>query len=168
MKNGTLILNEEQAAMKIERMAWQILEKNSLEKEIVIAGIAKRGFKLAEILSEKLKEISKIRIKLVEIKVDKKNPYNKEPEINCEHKELENRSVIIVDDVLNSGRTMLFATLPFMDFPVKELSIAVLLNRSYRNFPVAAKYVGQSLSTTLQENIKVQFDDHGKIRAYLM
>ena len=61
----------------------------------------------------------------------------------------------------------MFALGPFFNFPVKTLSVAVLLNRSYREYPVEAKYVGMSLSTTLQEHIEVDFGKSGKIRAYL-
>jgi pyrimidine operon attenuation protein/uracil phosphoribosyltransferase len=167
-KEATQILDNHQADQKIERIAWQILEKNSEEKSIAIAGIASRGYQLAKIIKRKLEKISDIEVNLVEINVNKKDPFSQEVSIDCQTKELKNKAVIVVDDVLNSGRTMLFSLAPFMKFDVKSLSIAVLLNRSYRNYPVEAKYVGMSLSTTLQEHIEVKFSKSGKISAYLM
>lgn len=167
MPEGSLILNKKQSAQKIERMAFQIWENNSKEKEIVIAGIDKRGFQLAEILSEKVRSISDLKVSLVRITVNKKEPLKEEAKIDSDSKLIQNKVVIVVDDVLNSGRTLLHALTPFLRFPVKTLSVATLLNRSYRNFPVQAKYVGVSLSTTLQEQIQVQFSKDGSITAYL-
>ena len=164
---GTQILDKNQAARKIERMAYQIWENNSREKEIVIAGIDSRGYKLAGILAKKVEEISSAKVVLVKITVNKKEPINAEVVIDREEKELKNRVVIVVDDVLNSGRTLLYALTPFLNFEVKTLSVATLLNRSYRNFPVQAKYVGTSLSTTLQEHIEVEFGKNDTITAYL-
>ncbi|HAW51821.1 MAG TPA: phosphoribosyltransferase [Flavobacteriales bacterium] len=167
-KEATQILDNHQSNQKIERIAWQILENNSEEKSIAIAGISSRGYELAKIIKKKLEKISDIKVNLVEICVNKKQPFSEEVTIDCEVKNLKNKVVIVVDDVLNSGRTMLFALTPFMKFDIKRLSIAVLLNRSYRNYPVEAKYVGMSLSTTLQEHIEVKFSKNGKISAYLM
>ncbi len=166
-KKGSQILNEKQAAQKIERMAFEIWENNSQEKEVVIAGIANRGFQLAGILAEKLSKISKLNVELVEICVNKKEPLKAEPTIDKDLNEMEGKVVIVVDDVLNSGRTLLHALSPFLKINVKTLSVATLLNRSYRNFPVQAKYVGTSLSTTLQEHIEVEFSKNGDIKAYL-
>ena len=167
MKEGTQILNKEQAAQKIDRMAYEIWENNSREKEIVIAGIANRGYQLADILAKKVEEISNLKVLLVEICVNKKELQKADPTIDMEPEVLKNKVVIVVDDVLNSGKTLLYALNPFLDFPIKTLSVATLLNRSYRNYPVQAKYVGTSLSTTLQEHIEVEFGKNGAITAYL-
>jgi len=167
MKDGTQILNKEQAAQKIERMAYEIWENNSREKEIVIAGIAKRGYQLAGILAKKVEEISNLKVLLVEICVNKREPLKADPTIDKDPDDLKNKVVIVVDDVLNSGLTLLHALTPFLKFSVKTLSVATLLNRSYRNFPVQAKYVGTSLSTTLQEHIKVEFGRNDTITAFL-
>jgi len=164
----TEILNHIQSEQKIERMAYEILEKHAEEKKIILAGIANRGFKLASILEKKLKSISKKKVLLVEVGVDKRNPFMKNPSIDCSVDEIKNFSVVVVDDVLNSGRTMLFAMNPFLNIPIHSLSVAVLCNRSYRDFPVEANFVGLSLSTTLQERIEVEISDSGKINAYLV
>ena len=166
-KEATQILDSHQSDQKIERIAWQILENNSEEKIIALAGIADRGYQLASTIKKKLETISDIKVKLIEICINKRDPFSKDVSIDCKPKELENKVVIVVDDVLNSGRTMLFALTPFMKFDVKSLSIAVLLNRSYRDYPVQANYVGMSLSTTLQERIHVKISKKGSITAYL-
>ena len=168
MASGTQILSALQSAQKIDRMAYQIWENNSEEKTIVIAGIAARGYKLAGILAKKVEEISKLNVILVEIVVNKKEPLKEGPTIDKEINDLKNKPVIVVDDVLNSGRTLMHALTPFLQFDVKNLSVATLLNRSYRNYPVEAKYVGLSLSTTLQEHIEVEFGKNGEIKAFLM
>lgn len=167
MSKGSLILNKKQAAQKIDRIAHQIWESNSEEKEIVIAGIAERGYQLAKILAKKVESISGMKVILTKILVNKKEPINEVVILDKEAKELENKVVIVVDDVLNSGRTLLHALSAFLEFPVKTLSVATLLNRSYRNFPVQAKYVGTSLSTTLHEHIEVEIGENGAIEAYL-
>lgn len=148
-------------------MAYQICENNSSEKEIVIAGISSRGYSLAGILARKITEISKLKVILAEIKIDKKDPIAGRPVVDVDEKEMKNKSIVVVDDVLNSGRTLIYSLVPFLNFPVKRLSVATLLNRSYRNFPVQAKYVGTSLSTTLQEQIEVEFGKNDSITAYL-
>ena len=149
-------------------MAFEILEKHPGEKKIILAGIANRGYKFAETLQKKLTELSKINIQLVEICVNKKDPFTSGPTIDCAEKDIKNHSVIVVDDVLNSGRTMLFALNPFLKMPIRRLSVAVLCNRSYRDYPVEANFVGLYLSTTLQEHIEVEIHKSGKINAYLI
>ena len=167
-ENRTEILNPTQSDQKIERMAFEILEKHHSDKKIILAGIANRGFKLARILEKKLKENSNKKVLLVEVCVNKKDPFLKNPIIDCDIKDIEGNSVVVVDDVLNSGRTLLFAMNPFINIPIRSLSVAVLCNRSYRDFPVEANFVGLSLSTTLQERIEVEISDAGKIKAYLV
>ena len=167
-KERTEILNHIQSEQKIERMAYEILEKHPSENKIILAGIANRGYKLAGILVKKLNEISKKQVLLVEVCVNKRDPFFKTPTIDCSLEDIKNNSVVVVDDVLNSGRTLLFAMNPFINIPIRSLSVAVLCNRSYRDFPVEANFVGLSLSTTLQERIEVEINDAGKIKAYLV
>jgi pyrimidine operon attenuation protein/uracil phosphoribosyltransferase len=164
----TEILNQHQSDQKIERMAFEILEQHPGKKKIILAGIANRGYKFAGTLEKKLSKLSDVKIKLVEICVNKKDPFISEPTIDCPEKEIIGHPVIVVDDVLNSGRTMLFALNPFLKMPIPRLSVAVLCNRSYRDYPVEANFVGLSLSTTLQEHIEVEFSKNGEISAYLI
>lgn len=153
--SNTLILNSLQIQQRINRIAYQIYENNYREKEVIIAGIASNGFLLAERIAKKLKEISPLEVKLAEIVVNKKNPLAKKVKVNLPDKKLKGKVVIVVDDVLESGRTMLYGIEPFLGVAVKRLITVVLVDRDHHLFPVRADYVGISLATTMQEHISV-------------
>jgi len=163
----TLILNSKQIQQKINRIAYQIYENNYDEKEIVIAGIANNGYILAKHIADVLNTISPIKIKLIEILIDKKNPLSKEIKIALTDKELQNKVIILVDDVLNSGRTLIFGAKPFLSSPLKRLTTVVLVDRGHNRYPIKADFVGLSLSTTLQEHITVEINKKGKEAVYL-
>lgn len=168
MANQTKILEHKQILQKINRIAYQIYEDHHQEEEIIMAGIANNGYLFAKLLKEKLDNISTgIRIKLIELKIDKKNPIESEIELDIESAQLKANSIILVDDVLNSGRTLIYGMQAFLNAPLKKLSVAVLVNRSHKRFPVNANYVGMSLATTLQEHIEVNFTDENNFSAFL-
>lgn len=154
----TLILSSRQIQQRIDRVAYQIYENNYHEKEIIIAGIAKNGSVLAERISEKLKEISPIKIILSEIIVNKKEPLSEKVKVNLPEKELKGKVVIVVDDVLESGRTMMYCLDPFLKYSVKRLITVVLVDRDHHSYPVRADFVGISLATTMQEHISVELN----------
>ncbi len=168
MANQTQILEHKQILQKINRIAYQIYEDHHQEEEIIMAGIASNGYLFAKLLKEKLEEISTgIQIKLIELKIDKKNPIDSEIELGIQSDELEAKSIILVDDVLNSGKTLIYGMQAFLKAPLKKLSVAVLVNRSHKRFPVNANYVGMSLATTLKEHIEVSFTKENDYSAYL-
>ena len=150
---GHLILSKEIAYRKIQRMAYEIVEQNINKDEIILAGIKENGIIIAVVLSKFLKEIFKGEIKIVEIKIDKKNPKN----ISLSEKiNYDNKIIIIIDDVANSGKTLLYAIRPFLDFYPKKIQTLVLVERSYKEFPLSPDYVGLSISTALTEKIIVE------------
>jgi pyrimidine operon attenuation protein/uracil phosphoribosyltransferase len=163
----TLVLNSKQIEQKINRIAYEILENNYTEKEIIIAGISKNGFLLAQRLNNVLKKIATIKTTLIEIVIEKENPLAKEIKISLSEKELKNKVVILVDDVLNSGKTLIFGAKPFLVSPLKRLTTVVLVDRGHNRYPIKADFVGLSLSTTLQEHITVELDKKGKEAVYL-
>lgn len=165
--NKTLILNSKQIGQKINRIAYEIYENNYDEKEIVIAGIAKNGFLLAAKIAEVLQNISKIKVQLIEIALDKENPFSSDLKLKLTDKELKNKVIILVDDVLNSGKTLIFGAKLFLNSPVKRLTTAVLVDRGHNRYPIKADVVGLSLSTTLQEHITVELNKKGKETVYL-
>jgi pyrimidine operon attenuation protein/uracil phosphoribosyltransferase len=164
----TLILNANQIQQKIDRIAYQIYENNFEEKEIIIAGISPKGFILAERLAENLKEIAKVKITLVEITVNKENPLQDEVKLSVKPKEFAGKVVILVDDVLNSGKTLIYGLAPFLHAHVKRITTAVLVDRNHNRYPIKADFVGLSLATTLQEHISVELLKKGKEAVYLM
>ena len=101
------------------------------------------------------------------MKIDKKNPIESEIELNLTKTEIKNKSIVLVDDVLNSGKTLIYGIQCFLKAPIKSLSVAVLVNRSHKRFPVNANYVGMSLATTLKEHIEVDFENSKAYAAYL-
>ena len=164
----TLILSNRQIQQRIDRIAYQIYENNYQEKEIIIAGITKNGYTLAERISEKFKEISPIKLKLAEVIINKKNPLSEKIKVNLPEKELKDKIVIVVDDVLESGRTMMYAIDPFLKFSVKRLITVVLVDRDHHSYPIKADFVGISLATTMQEHISVELNGSANDAVYLM
>jgi pyrimidine operon attenuation protein/uracil phosphoribosyltransferase len=162
----TLILTSKQIEQKINRIAYEIYENNPDEKEIIIAGIADNGFLLAKRIADVLKKISPIKNQLLEIKINKENPLSAEIKISLKEKDLKNKVIILVDDVLNSGKTLIFGAKPFLGAPVKRLTTVVLVDRGHNRYPIKADFVGLSLSTTLQEHISVELKK-GKEAVYL-
>jgi pyrimidine operon attenuation protein/uracil phosphoribosyltransferase len=150
---GHLILSKEIAYRKIQRMAYEIVEQNINEDQIILAGIKENGSIIAGLLLKFLKGIFKGKIKIVEIKIDKKNPKNISLSENINY---DNKIIIITDDVANSGKTLLYAIKPFLDFYPKKIQTLVLVERSYKEFPVSPDYVGLSISTALTEKIIVE------------
>jgi len=163
----TLILNSKQIEQKINRIAYEIYENNYDEKEIIVAGISENGYLLAKRISNVLQKISPIKTKLIEIKINKENPVASEIQISMSDKEMKNKVIILVDDVLNSGKTLIFGAKPFLSSPIKRLTTAVLVDRGHNRYPIKADFVGLSLSTTLQEHISIELNKKGKEAAYL-
>ena len=149
------ILNIKQINQKLKRLAWQVYEKNSAEKEIIVVGISERGLILAKKIVIHIQEISNIKTKISYLELDKDNPYNKEVSLNLEEMEYANKVVILVDDVLNSGKTLMYAAKHFLTTRLASLSIMVLVDRNHNRYPIKADYIGLSLATTLQEYINV-------------
>lgn len=151
------ILSHDQIQHKVRRIAYQILEANVDEKEIIIAGIDGGGLKFAKKIQKVLKGICEAEISLCKIQMDKENPLNSEISTSILEKDYMNKSVVLVDDVLNSGTTLIYGVHHFLKTPLKQLKTAVLVNRNHKKYPVKADYKGISLSTSLQEHVNVTF-----------
>ena len=151
------ILNHQEIAHKIKRIAYQIYETFVDEKEIVIAGIAENGYVFAEKIAETLQSIAPIKVILCEVFIDKENP-NKEITTSIESSRYINKGLILVDDVLNSGTTLVYGVRHFLDVPLKKFKTAVLVDRNHKKYPVKADFKGISLSTSLFEHVNVVFE----------
>lgn len=161
-----IILNPLQVQQKIKRIAYQIYESNSNEKEIILAGIASNGYVFATELEKHLLEISPLKITMCKVLIDKKNPLNP-IKTSIDSNEYQNKSLVLVDDVLNSGATLIYGIKHFLEVPLKRFKTAVLVNRNHKKYPVKADFKGISLSTTLQEHVIVEFNTKETI-AYLL
>jgi pyrimidine operon attenuation protein/uracil phosphoribosyltransferase len=151
----TLVLNDEQIRKKISRMAYEIYENNFGEKSLVLAGIEGQGHVLAELLQKELTQISALNCTVVKIQINKESPETSEVLLDVPLKELAKKNIVLVDDVLNTGRILTYGMKPFLSVIVKKIEVAVLVNRSHALFPVLPKYTGYELSTTLDDHIEV-------------
>lgn len=152
------ILNDGEIQRKLKRMAYEIYENCFHEQEIYVVGIKERGCLLAEHLLPYLKELSNMRIHSLEIASNKADASKYEFTPSLEKKDLKGKTVILVDDVLNTGKTLMYAASALLHYNCKQLMTAVLVNRRHRMFPIRADIVGLTLSTTLKEHIDVSFE----------
>jgi len=142
----SLVLNAKQVSQKIRRIAYEIYENNFSEKSIVLAGIDGQGYAFAKILEKELNAISSIKTLLVKVSLDIDSPV----------KDLKKKCVILIDDVLNSARTLAYGMKPFLVAEVKKVEVAVLVNRSHTLFPIVPTYTGFELATTLTDHVEVK------------
>lgn len=164
-KTSVLILNNDQINHKVKRIAYQIYESNVKEEQIILAGIAKSGFELAKKLQAELQEISHLDILLCEVKINKKNPLEAIT-TSLAPEDYRNKPLVLIDDVLNSGTTLIYGVRHFLAVPLKRFKTAVLVDRSHKKYPVKADFKGISLSTSIHEHVKVHFEE-GKDRVEL-
>ncbi len=164
-QEGNKILTRKQILQKISRIAYEIYENNYKEKEIFVAGIPS-GYELAKLLVRELRKITPFRVTLLKIEFDNKDISASSIKVNFEPKQLKGRVLILVDDVLHTGKTFLHSLRPFLDVEVKKIETVVLVNRSHKMFPISADYTGYELATTLNDHIEVVLSE-GKTGVYL-
>ena len=158
------ILSADVAEKKLRRMAYEILENNPGEDHIILAGIRQNGYIIASKIRKLLNEITDKSIQLISIAMDKKHPSAIEMDAPVDFTD---KVVIIVDDVTNSGKTLMYALRPFLEYYPKTIQILVMVERSHKKYPIQADYVGLSLSSTLMEHIYVEVEGDKITGAYL-
>jgi pyrimidine operon attenuation protein/uracil phosphoribosyltransferase len=165
MLDKNYILTKEVAQKKLQRMAYEIVERNAGESHLILAGIKDSGLIIAKKIKDLLQPIFKGELSLIEISLDKRNP----TEINISPSiDLNDKIIIVTDDVVNSGKTLLYALKPFLSFHVKKIQTLVLVERTHKAFPVTSDYVGLSVATTVQEHIVVETEGGEILGAYLI
>jgi len=162
---GKSILGPRTIQQKLERMALEILERT--DGEIVLAGIETTGFHLAESIARQLEQVGGEKVPVYRIKINKQNPLEGEVFTDVPANLLNGTTLILVDDVQNSGRTLMYSIRHFLQYPLKSVQTCVLVDRRHNRFPVRADYVGLSLSTTLEEHVKVENGPEG-LEAFLI
>jgi len=153
------LLNHHQIQQKIKRLAFEILENNYDEEEVILAGINNNGLSFARLLLDQLKGISDVYFSLTRIELNPADPLSADIRIDLAPDAIAGKSIIIVDDVANTGRTIFYACKPLMTTLPKKIEMAVLVDRQHKSFPVQVDYVGLSLATTLMEDIDVRIRD---------
>lgn len=161
------ILNEKQILQKIKRLAYEILENNYDEPELVMIGVNNNGATFADMLMEELNNISDIKIIPSHIRLNPANPVGSEVKLKTPIEELNGKTVILVDDVANTGRTAFYACKPLFDALPKKLEVVVLVDRKHKSFPLNVDYVGLSLATTIKENIDVRIRNVAEMAVFL-
>jgi pyrimidine operon attenuation protein / uracil phosphoribosyltransferase len=156
MKQKTLILDALRTEQKLRRIAYEILENNFEETEIVIVGIAKRGAVIAKKICDIITNIQGAKVTSVTLTLPPELHHGT-AKLSQPIELLKDKSIVIVDDVLNSGKTLIYATRHLLTVPTKKIHTAVLVDRRHRKYPVRADFAGLTLSTTLQEHISVEF-----------
>lgn len=162
MKN--YILDADTANRKLERIAYQILEENESESEIILAGIRMSGSVVARNIQQILSRICSIPTKLITVTLDKRNPTDIALSESLDYND---KVIILIDDVANSGKTLLYAMKPFLEFHPKKIQTLVLVERTHKSFPIHNDYVGLSVATTVQEHIFVEVEGEKVGGAYL-
>lgn len=159
------MLNQEMIRGKIQRMAFEIWEANASESRITLVGIRSTGEILARLLKSQLEAISPLEVRVLGLSLNKRQPLTSPIELEGK---IEDRSVVLIDDVANSGRTLTYALKPLLDYDLDKLLILVLMDRSHKAFPIAPDIVGQSMATTIQERIEVEAEGDLLVGSYLI
>jgi pyrimidine operon attenuation protein/uracil phosphoribosyltransferase len=155
----TRVLAHEQILQRIRRIAWQLYEEFQEEEQLLLAGIASPGHTLAELLAQELKAISPLRCETVALQLHKQAPLNQPIQLEpVPQMAFEKGCVVVVDDVLKSGSTLIYGVHHFLQYPLKKLKTVVLVDRSHKRYPVKADFKGLSLSTSLQEHVSVHLE----------
>lgn len=156
---ANIILEAVQISNIVNRIAYQIYETYEDENQIVIAGISANGFVFAKKIQLQLNKISNLDVKICEVFVNKANP-TLQVSTSLQKEAYTNVGLVLVDDVLNSGTTLVYAMRHFLDVPLKKFKTAVLVDRNHKKYPIKVDFKGISLSTSLLEHVDVIFDEH--------
>ena len=160
----TEVLNENQIMRICNRFAFQILENSNDFDDIHLIGIKEKGFEVAKIIENELKLISNKNICLNSIKINKKNP--KDPVYSDINLKTKYKTIFLIDDVLNTGKTLTYSLSFLLKFNFKSIKTLVLIDRNHKEFPIKVDYKGISLSTNIDDNIKL-VNDKKNLKAVL-
>lgn len=163
-KNKVLILDKEQIDSKLQRMAYEVWEHNSNETAVTLIGVETTGMTVAQSLANRIRKISPLQVDVLSVRMNKRNPLADNITIDTD---LTGKSVVLVDDVSNSGKTLLYALRPVLDYNTSKILVAVLVERKHKAYPLSPDIVGHTVSTTLQEHIEVEAKDGEITGAYL-
>ena len=153
------ILSHSEIEHKIKRIAYQIYETFVDEESIIIAGIASNGYIFAQKIATVLQTISPIEVILCEVTMNKQN-LNTEISTSIPKEIYQNKGIVLVDDVLNSGSTLMYGVKHFLEVPLKKFKTAVLVDRNHKKYPIKVDFKGISLSTTSLEHVTVVFEEN--------
>ena len=157
MERSDQILDYQKIIRIVKRLSFQIFEKNHNQSEIFLIGIYKNGYNLSKLIQQELQKISDKKIHLCCLKINKKEPLKK-IEFDTDLSKINNKAIVLIDDVLNSGKTLIYCTKFLLDVPISNFNTAVLIDRNHKKFPIKVDFKGISISTSIDENINVIFE----------
>jgi len=152
-----IILDQNKINRIVRRLAYQILESNISSSEIILIGIYENGYNLSKIIFEELKAITEIKTELFFVKINKKSPL-KNIVFECEKEYLKNKSIVLIDDVLNTGKTLIYCSKSLLDVELNSFKTVVLVDRNHKKFPIKVDYKGISVSTSIADHIELIFE----------
>lgn len=162
------LLNKKDMERIISRIAHEIIEKNKGTENLCIVGIQRGGVHLAKRLANRIKDIEDVDITVGsldislyrdDIGIRKEQPVVRKTEIPCD---ITDKKIVLVDDVLFTGRSIRAAMDALMDFGrPAQIQLAVLIDRGHRELPIRADYVGKNIPTSMSESIEVQLEEDG-------
>ncbi|MEJ6584085.1 MAG: phosphoribosyltransferase family protein [Crocinitomicaceae bacterium] len=161
------ILSKQDIEKKINRLAFQLLENCFEEKTLFLGGIIGNGIVLANRIAKIIQTNSDLNVVVFEIKINKSEPWSEKTVLTANKENLKNGYIVLIDDVLNSGKTMQYALMEILQFPTKAIKTLTLVDRTHRRFPIKANFVGLSLSTTLKDRVEVVLSENDE-KAYLV
>jgi pyrimidine operon attenuation protein/uracil phosphoribosyltransferase len=161
-KSRTLLLNHHQISQRITRIAYQIFEDNADEQEIFIVGIQKNGYVFARKIQSALQSMCPVKVTLLELRIDKHRQVET-VEISGTSENLAGKSIVLVDDVLNSGKTLIYSLKALLKNDIRKIRTVLMVDRDHRRYPILTDFVGLTLSTTLQEHVTVEFGEEDSV-----
>ena len=161
------ILNNEEIHQKIVRLAHQMIESTWDQPQIFVGGIIGNGFEMATELCQIIRDNSETEVVCFEIKINKDQPWSEEVSLSIPQEQLKNAVIFLVDDVLNSGKTMQYALVKFLQHPTKSIKTVAMVDRKHRRYPIKADFVGISLSTTMSDRVEI-FKKQNNYEAFLV
>lgn len=162
-----LILTQQQIDQKITRLAHELLENTYGETELFIGGIVGNGEYFAQKIAAIVKANSSLDITVFTVNLHKDVPLEHAIYSTIDPALFKGKTVILVDDVINSGTTMQYGLMNILEQPVKSVKTVALVDRLHRRYPIKCDFVGLTLTTTLKERVEVMLND-GKTEAYLV
>ncbi len=162
---GNKILDKEQIKEKIKRISYEIYEENFDNKSVIICGIEKNGSKIAKKIISELESICNIKVEFISIGLDKKKPLNTVT-IKSSKKNIKDKAIVLIDDVSNTGKTLIYVIQELLKYEPKKINTAVLVNRDHTVFPIKINFIGLSLSTSINNHIDVKLNNND-VGAYL-
>ncbi|HLP54248.1 MAG TPA: phosphoribosyltransferase family protein [Fluviicola sp.] len=162
-----LVLNQQQIDQKIKRLAHEIIENTYGETSLFIGGIVGNGELFADQIAAIIRQHTKLELTVFTVDLHKDFPLDHPISCSIDPAVLTGKTVILVDDVINSGTTMQYGLMKILEQPVRSVKTVALVDRLHRRYPIKCDFVGMTLTTTLKDRVEVM-PSNGSLEAFLV